>query len=244
MREQLIALHELQKVDSQVLEIERSAETIPQKIAHLEKGMDKLRSELGTQNNELEQLKREQAELETVVGEESNKHKHWKRRLNDIKSTREYQALSREIENGERQVRELEEKLLELSSQVESKEKETQERGAELKIEEQEVRSTIEGLKRAQEQVQADADKARLGREKVLEKVPPRVLKRYETLRKRLGGVAIAVVRSNACSGCNMRIRPQQEVELLRATSWETCPNCHRILVHETQIEPDKAQDS
>ena len=237
MREQFLALHELQKLDSQVLEIEQSASQIPKKITEMEEEGDVLRSRVGAGNAELQSMKQEMTSLEGTVGEESAKHRHWKRRLNDIKNSREYQALSREIEMGERQVRDLEDKLLELAQSVETKEKEVGHKEAELKLKELELRSKVSALRTAQARFREDADRAKTGREQLAQRVSPKVLKRYETLRVRLRGLAVAVVRDGACSGCNMQIRPQQVVELLRATSWQTCPNCHRLLVHETQIE-------
>lgn len=236
MREEFKALHELQQLDSQVLEIERSAGQIPKKIGEIEEEVDILRSRLGASNTELQTLKKEMSELEGTVTEESAKHRHWKRRLNDIKNSREYQALSREIEQGERQVRDLEDKLLEVGQTVETKEKEVGDQEAELRVREGEVRQKVAELRAAQSKFREDAEKARTGRDELAKRVPSRVLKRYETLRAKLGGIAVAVVRDGACSGCNMQVRPQQVVELLRATSWETCPSCHRILVHETQV--------
>ena len=118
MREEFKALHELQQLDSQVLEIEQSAAQIPKKIGAIEEEVDVLRSRVGLANTELQSLKKEVGDLEGTVGEESAKHQHWKRRLNDIKNSREYQALSREIEQGERHVRGLEDKQLELGQWV------------------------------------------------------------------------------------------------------------------------------
>ena len=236
MREQFQALHELQKLDSHVLEIDGSAGQIPKKITEIESEVDALRSKLGVSNSELQILKKEMSDLEGTVAEETAKHRHWKRRLNDIKNSREYQALSREIEQGERQVRDLEDKLLEIGQVVEDRQKDVGDQESFLRNKESEVRKKVNELRSAQSQFKDEAEKAKYGRETLTKRVAPRVLKRYETLRSKLGGIAVAVVRDGACSGCNMQLRPQQVVELLRATSWETCPTCHRILVHETQI--------
>lgn len=236
MREEFKALHELQQLDSQVLEIEQSAAQIPKKIGAIEEEVDVLRSRVGLANTELQSLKKEVGDLEGTVGEESAKHQHWKRRLNDIKNSREYQALSREIEQGERHVRGLEDKQLELGQVVEDKEKEVTDQEAELRQRESDVRAKVADLRSAQARAKEEAEKAQTGRDELAKRVSPRVLKKYESMRKKLGGIAVAVVREGACSGCNMQLRPQMVVELLRATAWQTCPTCHRILVHETQI--------
>lgn len=242
VREQYLALYELQQLDSRVLEIDRSAALIPKKIGEIEEELDVLRSKLGSANSELQTLKKEASDLEGTATEETAKHKHWKRRLNDIKNSREYQALSREIEQGERQVRDLEDKLLELTETVENRQKEVDDQEAELRQREAEVRAKVQELRDAQSDFRSEAEKAKHGRDELAQKVNPRVLKKYEQLRGRTGGIAVAVVRDGACSGCNMQLRPQQVVELLRATSWQACPNCHRMLVHENQIAAEDGE--
>lgn len=236
MRDEYVALHDLQQLDSQVLEVERSAQQIPKKIGEIEEEVDILRTEVGAANADLQSLRREVNELEGTVAEESAKHQHWKQRLNKIANSREYQALSREIEQGERMVRGHEEKLLELGQALETKEKDVAEQEADLRNREAEVRAKVAELRDAQAKLRQDAEAAQAGREDLLKRVPPRVLKKYEQLRKRLGGIAVAVVREGACSGCNMQLRPQQVVELLRATAWQSCPTCHRLLVHESHV--------
>lgn len=243
MREQYKALYELQQLDSRVLEIDRSAGVIPEKIGVIEEEVDVLRSKLGANNSSLQTLKKEMSDLEGTVTEESAKHKHWKRRLNDIKNSREYQALSREIEQGERQVRDLEEKLLELAQTVEDNQKAVDDQEAELKHREADVRAKVTEYRKAQSDLRTEAEQAKVGRDVLAKAVSPRVLKRYEQLRGKLAGLAVAVVHDGACSGCNMQLRPQQVVELLRATSWQTCPNCHRMLVHETQLVNGEAAE-
>ena len=239
MLEEYKALNELQQLDSQVLEIEKSAGQIPLRIGEIEEEVDVLRTRLGVSNSELQTLKKEVGDLEGTVAEESAKHQHWKQRLNKISNSREYQALSREIEQGERMVRAHEEKLLELTEEVENREKDVAQREAELRERESEVRAKVAELRRAQAQLREDAEKAQAGRDDLAQRVPPRVLRKYEQLRKKLSGIAVAVVRDGACSGCNMQLRPQQVVELLRATAWQSCPTCHRLLVHESHVDGD-----
>ena len=121
MREQLIALYRLQEIDSRVLEIEKMAEVIPNKVSELESGLEAIRSELGALRAEDEAQKAESTEAEAQIREEGGKTTKWKRRLNEIKTPREYQALSREVEQGERLVRGLEERVMEHMTEIESR---------------------------------------------------------------------------------------------------------------------------
>jgi len=54
----------------------------------------------------------------------------------------------------------------------------------------------------------------------------------------------VALVRDGACMGCNMKIRPQQLVEILHFNTMETCPACQRILVHEDLVKQTEREEA
>ncbi len=237
MRDTLTALYNLQKIDSDVLEQQRSAEAIPNKITELEGTLEADRAELGELNSEVDTLKAEQQEVEARNAEESHKHRKWKSRLNDIKSPREYQALSRELELGERQVREGDERLMELMQEIEDKEKHIAAKAELLKGEEQKISVKVRELRSAQAKLEKEAQARSAGREELVKKLNPRMLKRYDQIRKKKQGLAVVMLKDSTCLGCNMRARPQQVVEILRFDRIDDCPNCRRILVHEDLIK-------
>lgn len=242
MRQKLLALYELQRIDSNALEFERASQAIPKKISELETEPEAQRIELGQLNAEADQLRQEQQQLEGQVSEDNAKVQKWKRRLNDIKSPREYQALSREIELAERQVKGFEDRIMEIMTELESRDRLIKEKEAQLREREAEVRSKVAELRSAQAKLNADAQKAKQGREEVIEKIPANVVKRYEQVRKRRNGIAVALAENGTCSGCNVRLRPQLVVELLKYNTIETCASCNRILIHEDLIKEASAE--
>ncbi len=243
MRELLRALYDLQKIDSDALEFERSAAGVLKKIEELEFDLEKIRAELGASNSEVSGLRREQQDLEGHLSEEGQKHRKWKQRLNEIRSPREYQALSRELEQGERQVRDGEEKVLALLQQIEDKQKQVDEKTAVLKEREAEVGGKVRELRQGHVKLLHDAQLARSGRDAVKAKVPDKVLKRYDQLRGHRNGMAVALIVDGACMGCNVRLRPQHLIEILRLESMEQCSLCQRILVPDVLVKP-KAEET
>ncbi len=244
MRETLIALYELQQIDSSALEIQRGADRIPLKIKALEDELEAYRADLGQLNAELETLRKEQEDLSAHTREETSKHKKWKGRLNDIKSPREYQALSRELELGERSVREAEERTVEMMMNIEGKESVVKQKTDSFREREAEVGKEVATLRRKQAELRQDVEKASKGRTEVSARLKPPLVKRYEKLRKARQGIAVALVRDGACMGCNMKVRPQQLVEILHFNTMETCPACQRILVHEDLIRQERGESS
>ncbi|MEL7368478.1 MAG: C4-type zinc ribbon domain-containing protein [Myxococcota bacterium] len=244
MRDTLIALYELQQIDSGALEIQRGADRIPQKVKSLEDELEVHRAELGQLNAELDTLRKEQEDLSAHTREETSKHKKWKGRLNDIKSPREYQALSRELELGERAVRDAEERSVELMMNIEAKETVVKQKSEDLRDHEADVNKRVATLVRKQTELRQDVEKASKGRTEVCAKLKPQIVKRYERLRKARQGIGVALVRDGACMGCNMKIRPQQLVEILHFNTMETCPACQRILVHEDLVKQTEREEA
>jgi predicted nucleic acid-binding Zn-ribbon protein len=240
VRETLLALYQLQKIDTRAYELTQRAESIPKLIHELESSLDGLRSELGNLNTEVETLKREQNDIEAKNAEEGDKHKKWKTRLHDLKSPREYQALSREVEMGERQIRDSEERITELMIQVEDRQKVIEDKTLILRDGEQEVSGKVRALREEQARLKAEAEAASSGRDAVGKKINKRVLQRYEDLRAKRNGLAVVLTSDGACSGCNMTVRPQQLVEMQRFNSIEQCAACHRIMVHENLLKQEE----
>lgn len=237
MREILHSLYQLQKIDSGALEFERGALAIPKKIVEIESELETLRTDLGQINGEAEALRQEQQTLDGQVSEDSAKVQKWKRRLNDIRSPREYQALSREIELAERQVKEFEDRIMEIMTELEAKQKVIASKEAYLREREADVGGKVGELRSAQAKLNADAQKAKGGRETLMAKIPDNVVKRYEQVRARRNGIAVAVAEKGNCSGCNVSLRPQLVVELLKYNAIETCSSCNRILIHEELVK-------
>ncbi len=57
------------------------------------------------------------------------------------------------------------------------------------------------------------------------------LLKRYEEIRARAGGVGIAKIEGNSCGGCHMTL-PATLVKAVRDNAQaQTCENCGRLLL-------------
>lgn len=238
VRENLKALYELQTIDSRVLEVERVAAALPEKIREIESELEVLRTELGVLNAEMEQKKHSQREIQAQISEESGKHQKWKRRLNEIKTPREYQALSREVELGERQVREFEESVLGIMGDVESFQRIIAEKDANLKERELEVAAKVRELRIKQAELAKEAQRIAVGRLEIIKRIPAQHVKKYEQVRERRNGIAVSLVVNGACSACNVQQRPQQLVELRKYAEVMACAQCYRVLVPEELVKP------
>ncbi len=244
MRATLQALYQLQEIDSAVLEIERGADIIPKKIAEIDGSLEALRTELGRLSAEVDQLKQTQRDLEGFGTDETQKLRKWKSRLNEIRNPREYQALSREVEGSEKQLRENDDKILELMRLAEEKQKLVDDKKDVLRQEESLGNAKIRELRETMAKSLADGQKARAGREAVVKRIPERIYKKYEQLRPVKSGIGVSVVVAGTCTACNVRLRPQVVVEVLRGESLEQCSNCNRLLIPDTLVKEQGVVDT
>jgi predicted nucleic acid-binding Zn-ribbon protein len=58
-------------------------------------------------------------------------------------------------------------------------------------------------------------------------------LDRYTRLRESKGGLAVAKIENDVCTGCRLSIRPQASIELRKYRTLLFCDNCARIMYVE-----------
>jgi predicted nucleic acid-binding Zn-ribbon protein len=179
---------------------------------------------------ELEDLKTQRRAVEGDIAELEESIKKSRQRLMEIKSNIEYRAMLKEIAYKEDQRDKTETRLLEGLELIEAKTQalaaldlEIREQQAILAREDEKVKTQLKELKKEL----AGLEKQRGGLRKGM---PAQLIKRYEFIRERRNGTAIAPVREGVCLGCNMNILPQQFIDLQKGDEILQCPHCQRIL--------------
>ena len=98
LREKLKALEELQQVDIELAEVKAEAEAVPRRRAAIEADVAVVRKAWQGEQDRLAGIEREKRSQEQTVASERDKVKKWEGRLAEIRTPREYAALSREID--------------------------------------------------------------------------------------------------------------------------------------------------
>ena len=238
LREKLKALEELQQIDLESHEVRTGLDGLPARKAVVEAKVVEARKAYDGTKAQLDSNERERRQIETLLGMERDKVKKWEGRLGEIKTPREYAALSREIdiakktnESQSETSRTLTDAALALRGQLEQ-------RGEALSDAEEAAEAGLAALE--QERIDLEAKLAALEARRggAVALVDPGLLAKYENIRKRRAGVAVAPVVGATCKGCHRNIPPQLSIVLQRADSIETCPNCHRIIYSAAAVNP------
>jgi uncharacterized protein len=237
--EQLRCLIQFQILEDKKTKLVRSCEETPKRIAEIEKEFEKFESVYLGKKAEHDHTRKLRHALEEGIAELEGKIKRSKTRMNEVKNNKEYQAILKEIDDLQVEIREKEDSALELMETIDHL-------GKELKVLEKEVAACKQKLEGDKKELQHEADqlKGRLGRiealqEKVRTKLEPDLWKRSEILLQKQAGIAVAAVDGGVCQVCHLNIPPQKFIELQRDESIMQCPNCHRFMYwpgHEAYV--------
>lgn len=148
-----------------------------------------------------------------------------------VTSARELSNIEREIEALGRQRSDLDGKILELMDQAERAQADAaaadaRARGAEAKR--AEVVAAFQTRHRALELELAEAARSRAAAVQTVG--DGALLKRYEDIRARAGGVGIARIEGADCGGCHMTLPSSAVKSVKEAQQAQTCENCGRLL--------------
>ena len=240
MQEKILALYELQKIDSKIDEINKVKGELPLEVQDLEDEMAGMKTRIEHINAEIEELntlskqrKREVDQAKIMIG-------NYKEQQNNVRNNREFDAITKEIEYQELEIELAEKRLKEYAAgvkvkkaQLEEAEALSKERTADLGAK----KAELEGIEAetaplvAEYSVQADG---------VKEKIDERLLAAYERSRRNVrNGLAVVTVKRDACGGCFNRIPPQRQVDIRQGKKIIICEYCGRILV----ADPEESQE-
>jgi hypothetical protein len=238
LREKLKALEELQQIDLEANEVKAELDALPARRSQADAAVVVARKAWEDARARLDANERERRQIESLLGMERDKVRKWEGRLGEIKTPREYAALSREIDIAKKtndsqseQLKELTAQAIELGKTLEAREEELSERESAA----QAAGEEIAARKAAADEKMRGLDARRASAVKL---VDPGLLAKYENIKRRRAGVAIAQVVGTSCRGCHRNIPPQLVITLQRANSIETCPSCHRIIYSAEALNP------
>jgi uncharacterized protein len=212
----------------------------------------KLLSEIGTEKKKLDELDKalgsvehERKKLEGIVAVQNEKIKKNEEKLfsGTITSAKELVNYQEEIKSLKQNNDEFESKILEKMMEIDEyqvKIKDLNSKIAKLDSEISSLKSDIKGkIKITEAKITNLKDK----KSTVVSIIPKEYLLKYEALKDKKGGIAVAVLKNDFCDICNMQI-PSGDAEKIKDISKVyKCPLCGRMLIiHRKEIDILKAE--
>lgn len=237
----LVYLYALQLVDSQLQEVNDLKGDLPTIVADLEAKVSSLKASIKELGAVIKQSKvdRDNADVEIIaLAEKMEKYKN--QQLN-VKSNRQYDALTREIENAETRVRSLEKEMEVSEGKIETARKDTEAANAALGEAQGELDERKKELREVNKENEKEELKLQHDRDKIRARLQKEDLERYERIRNAKGGKAVVPIKRGACGGCFSRVPPQKMLEIRQNSHLYACEHCGRILVSDRVVESSLA---
>jgi predicted nucleic acid-binding Zn-ribbon protein len=223
-------LIELQEIERKIKILAEHKARAPKEIAALKEKEKEAEARLADRKTILESAKKLRRDLEREVEDLEGRKAKSKQKLLEVKSNKEYQATLKEIDDIEELVRGREDQIIEQMESADDLDRQI--RKHKVLVVEASKKLEEEGAQLAKEAKKADSLIASLEeqKEQLKPKVPSDLLKKYQFLRDKRAGVALAPVHGGTCGVCHMNLPPQIFIDLQRNETMMNCPNCQRII--------------
>lgn len=232
IEEKLIALYKLQSVHSEIDKINILLGELPLEVQDLEDGIVGLNTRITNLQEDLKEIDRATSKKKNDIVHAQELIKKYQEQQDNVRNNREYESLSKEIENQGLEVQLCEKKIREFAAQVVEKTASIEQ--AKVALSEHEI--DLQSKKKELEDITADTAKEEAQLEtkvkQVEEMIEPRLLSAYEHIRQNArNGLAVVKVQRDACGGCFAKIPPQRQLDIRSRKKVIVCEYCGRILV-------------
>lgn len=235
MREILQNLIELQKIDSQLTEIEELKGDLPADVARLDKELDSLRIGISESKVEIEELGSRQRRLEAEVTDTEESVKKYQDQLILVSTNRAYDALMAEIDTAKQsaesdgmQALEIEEKIQNITEQVKADEIALEEKAVLFGTHQKTLQQTIK-------ETEVEANRLAGERKRVESKLDGSVYQNYERMRGAHNGEAVVEMSRGSCGSCFSELPAQLSADVRAMNTIIPCPTCGVILYHSAE---------
>lgn len=234
VEEKLSSLVTLQKVDSKLDEIRILKGELPMEVADLEDEIQglharklRIEEEINGITDFIEQKKNAIKDAQALV-------KKYEKDSENVKNNREFEAINKEIEMQqlevklcEKHIKDANEEMAEKVVALEKANKAIAAKEGVLNNKKGELEKIIAATEKEEKQFNKLADDAR-------GHVESRLLASYEKIRSNYrNGLAVVPVERDACGGCFYYIPPQKQSEIRQRKKVMVCENCGRVLVDQ-----------
>ncbi len=228
--EQLKVLLELQKLDGTIYRLELEGAAKPKEKKALEDAFEAGKSRLKDSEKALKDLQLKQKDRENDLATKEANIKKYQSQQSQVKTNKEYSALTQEINGLKADCSVFEEDILKLMDQIELQKKTVEHERQAVAAEEKVHKGRLTELQSREDAIRAEAAKLIAERQQYLPQVEKALLRDYERILKKRDGAAITELIAESCGGCHMNQRPQGVNEIRMGEKMVTCEACGRIL--------------
>ena len=232
VQEKLTTIISLQKIDSKIDEINKLRGELPMEVKDLEDEIEGYNTRINGLEREIKEIKDDINSKKALQQECAANLKKYEKQQENVKNSREFEAINKEIEMQELEIKACDKKIKDATYEIE--EFDTQKKHTESLIASKQEILTIKQkeLKVITEETSKEEEELLKNREKAAQSVENRLLVAYERIRKTFkNGLAVVAVERDSCGGCFNMIPPQRQSDIRLRKKMIVCEHCGRIMI-------------
>lgn len=232
--QKLVALYNLQQIDSQIDKIRIIRGELPLEVQDLEDEIAGLETRLDNYIQETVMIEKSMMEKKNSIKESQALIKRYEEQQMNVRNNREYDSLTKEIEFQNLEIQLSEKRIKEFQNNLDLKKQEIErlqsvleERRNDLDIKKNELDDIVAETEKEENELIVNSEENR----KFIEE---RLLTAYTRIRKNArNGLAVVQIERDACGGCFNKIPPQHQLDIRMHKKIIVCEYCGRILVDD-----------
>jgi predicted nucleic acid-binding Zn-ribbon protein len=225
--EHLIAL---QRLESAAQDAQRRMAEEPERMRAFDARVEVIRVKVAAAKDHLADNQNARRAIEKDVAMHQSRLSKFRDQLMSVKTNVEYQAVQKEIEFAQTEVKALEDRVLERMLEADDLTAGAKRVELELAAEQKAVDAERRALSAELAALKQSVEGVNQQRAAVAAAIDPKVLDLFELVSKRRNGVAVAEAREGICTICHVRLRPQVFNTVRRNEEIVQCDHCNRIL--------------
>ncbi len=224
--ERILALIDLQSVVTQKYTLYRNHEAIPDRLEQLRTEIQKAEEVLTTTRKAVEENQAQISRFHKETQQTNEKLTSLQAKLNQVKTTKEYEARQKEIKAQRERLSELDKAIQEAESKTAELTVVAEKAEQDLNSAKERVQPEIKELEAAsvlyEQELGQIAEQERARRENI----PGEILQRIDRLVLLRSGMAVVPVSDDCCGGCGVHLSPQVIQMAKRGLDLIQCDRC------------------
>ena len=232
MEETLRLLYLLQKVDSNLDDVEELKGDLPETVRDLKKEIAELTEKADAKQKFIDNFVASRNKADNDIKDFEEKLKKYKEQQYQVRNNKEYDAITKEIDFAEESVKTLGKQFEDFENHMSIAKGELEEYQNSLNELNETLKEKADELAVVSKETEEEELKYNHEREKIVARLNKDILGRYDKIRSGRGK-AVSTIRKQSCSGCGNRVPPQHVMEIRRNDKIYLCQHCGRIVVSD-----------
>jgi uncharacterized protein len=222
-------LLKLQEADKEIRRLQEEIAELPKRVAAIEQKLAGTKAQLEKAQAAVKADEGARKKHDAAITDLRGKISKYRDQSLDVKTNEQYKALLAEIQFAEKEISEIEDKILEIMVNADVRAAEVKAAQAELKEETAEIEQEKEKARQRTAEDQKLLAEWRGKRDQWRTGIDEDLLRQYERVSK-FRGTGTAEVRDQKCMGCQVMLRPQTYNDIRAGDKIVYCDSCQRVL--------------